>query len=84
MNPEFARLALIKVGNANTLVNMVSRRVRQLTTGGSAGNRPLIDEAHNLGWADIALREIIEDKIGCDQPVENTLVEAKPKRKRKS
>ena len=55
--------ALAKVGNPNILVNLVSRRVRQLTSGGG-NSRPLVDQAGNLGAADIALLEIIEEKMG--------------------
>ena len=57
------KLALAKVGNPNILVNLVSRRVRQLTSGGG-NSRPLVDQAGNLGAADIALLEIIEEKMG--------------------
>jgi DNA-directed RNA polymerase subunit K/omega len=57
------KLALAKVGNPNILVNLVSRRVRQLTSGGG-NSRPLVDQAANLGAADIALLEIIEEKMG--------------------
>lgn len=63
MNSELCRKALEKVGNPNTLVNLVSRRVRQLTSGGGASSRPLVAEAPSLGMADIALLEIIEGKI---------------------
>jgi hypothetical protein len=57
------KLALAKVGNPNILVNLVSRRVRQLTSGGGH-SRPLVDQAGNLGAGDIALLEIIEEKMG--------------------
>ena len=57
-----------KVGNPNVLVNLVSRRVRQLTSGGGAMSRPLITDVANLGAADIALVEIIEEKIGFEMP----------------
>ena len=57
-----------KVGNPNVLVNLVSRRVRQLTSGGGAMSRPLITDVANLGAADIALMEIIEEKIGFEMP----------------
>ena len=62
MNSEICRKALEKVGNPNVLVNIVSRRVRQLNTGG-AGSRPLIADTAGLGAADIAMLEIIEDKM---------------------
>jgi len=59
--------ALAKVGNPNILVNVISRRVRQLTTGGGASSRPLIADTAGLGAADIALREILEEKMAWDQ-----------------
>ena len=68
MNPELLNKALEKVGNAKTLVNLVSRRVRQLNSGGGGLTRPLISDVGTLGVADIALREIIEEKIGWDLP----------------
>ncbi len=57
-----------KVGNPNVLINLVSRRVRQLNSGGGAISRPLIADVTGLGAADIALLEIIEEKIGWDMP----------------
>jgi DNA-directed RNA polymerase subunit omega len=62
VNSEYIKLALAKVGNPNVLVNIISRRVRQLTSGGG-NSRPLVDQAGNLGAADIALLEIIEEKM---------------------
>ena len=64
MNPELLNQALAKVLNSHVLVNLVSRRVRQL----NAGGRPLISDTGNLGAADVALLEIIEDKMGFDMP----------------
>jgi DNA-directed RNA polymerase subunit omega len=55
--------ALAKVHNPNVLVNLVSRRVRQLTSNGG-GARPLIGDTQGMGAADIALTEIVEDKMG--------------------
>lgn len=68
MNAELCRKALEKVGNPNILVNIVSRRVRQLNSGAGALSRPLIPNATNLGAADIALREIVEGKLGWELP----------------
>ena len=68
MNAEFTKKALEKVGNPNVLVNLISRRVCQLNSGARALGRPLIAEVGNLGAADIALLEIIEDKIGFEMP----------------
>jgi hypothetical protein len=54
--------ALAKVGNTNVLINLVSRRVRQLTSVG-ASSRPLLEVAPGTGAADTALLEIIEGKM---------------------
>ena len=83
MNSELCRQAVLKVGNPNVLVNLVSRRVRQLNSGGGSLSRPLILETVGLGVADIALREILEDKITFDLPEELQLVEQPRKRKRR-
>jgi DNA-directed RNA polymerase subunit omega len=64
MSPEFLKKALEKVGNPNILVNLVSRRVRQL----NYGERPLLPNVGNLGASDIALREIAEDRMGWETP----------------
>jgi DNA-directed RNA polymerase subunit omega len=68
MNSELCKRALEKVGNPNVLVNIVSRRVRQLNSGGGGLSRPLIADPGHLGAADIALREILEEKIGWELP----------------
>jgi len=68
MNADLVKKALEKVLNPNILVNMVSRRVRQLTSGGGGTSRPLLADVGHLGWADIALLEIIEDKMSFDMP----------------
>ena len=57
-----------KVGNPNVLVNLVSRRVRQLNSGGGAVSRPLVANTTNLGAADVALTEIIEERMGWEMP----------------
>ncbi|HKI70130.1 MAG TPA: DNA-directed RNA polymerase subunit omega, partial [Verrucomicrobiae bacterium] len=67
MNSELSKKALEKVGNPNVLVNLVSRRVRQLNSGGGGLSRPLV-EPGQMGLSDIALTEIIEDKIGWELP----------------
>ena len=46
----------------------MSRRVRQLNRGGGGTSRPLVSDIGSLGAADIALREIIKEKIGYDLP----------------
>src|SRR5947209_10969727 len=68
LNSEFCKQALGKVGNPNVLVNLVSRRVRQLNSGGGAMSRPLVGDTGAMGAADIALTEIIEEKMGWEMP----------------
>ena len=68
MHPPFVKQALEKVPNAQILVNLVSRRVRQLNSGGGGASRPLIADTANLGAADIALLELIEGKMGYEIP----------------
>jgi DNA-directed RNA polymerase subunit omega len=83
MNAELIQKALEKVGNINTLINVVSRRVRQLSAGGGGISRPLVADTASLGSADIALREIIEGKIGWDMPtLEEWALPVKRKRSR--
>ena len=68
MNATLAQKALETVLNPNVLVNMVSQRVRQLNSGGGGRGRPLVAKVDHLGAADIALREIIEGKMGFYMP----------------
>jgi DNA-directed RNA polymerase subunit omega len=68
LNSEYCKKALEKVGNPNILINLISRRVRQLNSGGGPSSRPLIADIAGLGAADIALLEIINEKIGWDIP----------------
>jgi len=83
MNAELAKKAAEKVGNPNVLINLISRRVRQLNSGGGGLSRPLVDAPASQGVADIALREIIEDKIGWEMPEVTELVRPVPKKRRK-
>ncbi|HAM73635.1 MAG TPA: hypothetical protein DCM86_18535 [Verrucomicrobiales bacterium] len=66
MNSEYCKLALAKVGNPSVLINLISRRVRQLNSGGGGINRPLLADVGNMGAGDIALVELIEEKMGFD------------------
>jgi DNA-directed RNA polymerase subunit omega len=68
MNAALVKQALEKVLNPNILVNLISRRVRQLNSGGGRASRPLIADVANLGAAEIALREIAEGKMGWEMP----------------
>ena len=83
MNAEFVKKALEKVGNPNVLVNLLSRRVRQLTSGGGKAGRPLVADTGHLGAADIALLEIIEDKMGFEMPEVVELIRPVAKKRKK-
>lgn len=80
MNAELLKKALEKVGNTGVLVNLVSRRVRQLNDRMGFSSRSLLTDAGTLGVADIALREIIEDKMGWEMPVIVPLIRPVAKR----
>ena len=83
MNAELTKKALEKVGNPNVLINLISRRVRQLNSGAGAISRPLVTETGNMGAADIALLEIVEGKIGFDMPEVSELTRPAKTRARK-
>jgi DNA-directed RNA polymerase subunit omega len=83
VNAELCRKAAEKVGNPNVLVNLISRRVRQLNSGGGGLSRPLVANTTNQGVGDIALREILEDKIGWEMPETVELVRPPAKKRRK-
>jgi DNA-directed RNA polymerase subunit omega len=83
MNAELCKKALEKVGAPNVLINLVSRRVRQLNNGGGGLGRPLVDVPASMGLADIALTEIIENKMGWELPEEVAAVRLIPKKRKK-
>jgi DNA-directed RNA polymerase subunit omega len=59
MKADLIAAASAVITNQQILVNMVSRRVRQL----SLGHRPLVEYAPGLREADIALTEIANGKL---------------------
>jgi DNA-directed RNA polymerase subunit omega len=83
VNAELMRKALEKVGNPNVLVNLVSRRVRQLNGGGGGLGRPLVSETTGFGVADIALIEVVEDKISWEPALDEIAAETTRKRRRR-
>lgn len=83
MKPELLNKALEKVGNPNTLVNLIGRRVRQLNYGGGGISRPLISNTGNMAAADIALREIVEGKMGWEMPEVLPLIRLVPKKRKR-
>ena len=73
MKAELIQAASKVITNQQILVNMVSRRVRQLTL----GHRPLVACAPGLREADIALTEIANGKLTFESTFgENETAEA--------
>lgn len=77
------RKALERVGNPNVLVNLVSRRVRQLNGGGGGLGRPLVSETSGMGVADVALAEVIDEKVTWEPALEEIEAETTRKRRRR-
>ncbi|MEM9081559.1 MAG: DNA-directed RNA polymerase subunit omega [Verrucomicrobiota bacterium] len=67
MKSELVAKASELFPDPQVLVNMVSRRVKQLND----GRAPLIDTVPSMGAADIALTEIIEGKIKLAEPADS-------------
>jgi DNA-directed RNA polymerase subunit omega len=63
MRDDYIRDALKSINDPNILINVVSRRVKQL----KRGNRPLVESLEKLSPEDVALREIIEGKISFEE-----------------
>jgi len=59
MRDDYLRQASKTIPDSNLLINVVSRRVKQLRR----GSRPLVESLEKLSPEDVALREIIEGKI---------------------
>jgi DNA-directed RNA polymerase subunit omega len=59
MRDDYLKEAHKVIPDANLLINVVSRRVKQLRR----GSRALVESLEKLAPEDIALREIIEGKI---------------------
>jgi DNA-directed RNA polymerase subunit omega len=62
MRDDYLQNALKVVGDPAILVNVVSRRVKQLRR----GNRPLVESLEKMSAEDTALREIAEGKISFE------------------
>jgi len=69
MTSQFLDEAAKIITSPQVLINVVSKRVRQL----SQGHRPLIEVGPRMGLSDIALREIIEGKLTFKEAPEGTL-----------
>lgn len=69
MRDDYLRSALAVIDDPTILVNVVSRRVKQLRR----GNRPLVESLEKLSAEDTALREIAEGKITYELATEAEL-----------
>lgn len=63
MRDDYLQAALKVITDPNALINVVSRRVKQLRR----GNRPLVESLEKLSAEDTALREIAEGKISYEE-----------------
>lgn len=59
MRDDYLKEAKTVIKDPNVLINVVSRRVKQL----KRGSRPLVESLEKLSLEDVALREVIEGKI---------------------
>lgn len=64
MNSNFIDDASKVIPDPQILINMVSKRVRQL----SAGSHPMVSVEARMGLADIALAEIAQGKLTAVLP----------------
>ena len=80
-NPHYYSLALKKIPKRYLLVNILSRRMRQL----QKGSEPLVQigEGNSISDADIALKEIIEEKLVINEPEAIEVKRKKSSRKSK-
>ena len=62
MNATLLRNATRVIADEQVLVNVVRQRVRQLVR----GHRPLLGVPPGMGFADIALSEVIAEKLGYE------------------
>lgn len=68
MRDDYLKAALKAIDDPNILVNVVSRRVKQLRR----GSRPLVESLEKLTAEDTALREIAEGKISYEATEDET------------
>lgn len=62
MNATLLKSATVAIPDEQVLVNVVRQRVRQLVR----GHRPLVAVPPGMGFADVALTEIIAEKLGYE------------------
>ena len=65
MQPHLIEQASKVIPSTQFLVNVISRRVRQLMN----GHRPLVETTLRMGFSDIALTEVIQGKVTYEQTI---------------
>jgi len=73
MRDEYLKAALLKIDDPHILINLVSRRVKQLRR----GHRALVESLEKLSAEDVALREIIEGKISYEMPTAQEMADSR-------
>ena len=76
MKTEFLQIALTQTPNPQTLINMVSKRVKQL----GLGFRPLVPVDPRWSFMDVALKEIADNKLTFESLAPLEPKSAKPSR----
>jgi len=79
LKSQYLEVALQQVPNRYILINIVSKRVRQLIE----GFRPLTTTEGNLSHMDIALKEVSEGKIAFKLPDQKELAEERARKRKK-
>ena len=74
MKPNLVKAAAEVIPNPKILVNMVSRRVRQLCL----GHRSMVELIPGLGHADIALSEIAAGKLSFESTLNQSGTDGAP------
>lgn len=74
MKPNLVKAAEEVIPNPKILVNMVSKRVRQLRL----GHRSMVEFIPGLGHADIALSEIAAGKLTSESTLNQSGTDAAP------
>jgi DNA-directed RNA polymerase subunit omega len=69
MRDDYLQAARKVISDPNVLINVISRRVKQL----KRGARPLVVSLEKLALEDIALREVLEGKITYSLPTDADL-----------
>ena len=69
MRDDYLKNALKVIDDRNILINVISRRVKQLRR----GSRPLVESLEKLSTEDTALREVAEGKIAYELPTPEEL-----------